>query len=105
MNNNMNMNYKIRFVTRALADAETDRYEMVFTSRVVHTEDIVLSIFEFDNYSDNATPGFWTHLSKIKNIKCCKLSSGHGNHYLGGVAQIFGVFDRFVSEHITMKMG
>jgi hypothetical protein len=95
--------YTVEFVARALADAESDGLEVVFAGRVELTED-TLSVFELDDNSNDAQPAFRTHLSNIKRVKCGPLSSGHGN-YQGGVIRIYGIFDRFVSERITMKMG
>jgi hypothetical protein len=95
--------YTVEFVARALADPESDGFEVVFVGPVELTED-TLSVFELDDNSDDAQPAFRTHLSNIKRVKCGPLSSGHGN-YQGGVMPIYGLFDRFVSERITMKMG
>jgi hypothetical protein len=96
------MNYPVQFVSRALAESTTDRYEIVFAGRVVLTTDSLL-IFELDS-NNNAAPAFATHLSNVKKIKCGNLRSGHGN-YTGGIVRIFGMFDRFVSERITLKIG
>ena len=99
-----NMMYPVQFVARALADAETDGHEIVFTGRVVLAADQLL-VFEYEEYdNNNATPVFSTYLSNIQKIKCRPLSSGRGN-YNGGVIRIFGLFDRFVVEGITLKVG
>jgi hypothetical protein len=99
-----NMVYPVQFVARALADAESDGHEIVFAGRVVLIQDHML-LFEYDEFNNNnATPAFSTYLSNVKRIKCRPLRSGHGS-YTGGVVRIFGVFDRFVSERLTLKIG
>jgi hypothetical protein len=98
------MIYPVQFVSRARADEKTDGHDIVFAGRVVLTAES-LSVFELVvDEGANETPEFSTHLSNIKSIKCRPLSSAHGN-YTGGVVRVVGVFDRFVAERITLKVG